>query len=54
MAIQKVDESRLENRRVILLEDDSANFVPQLQSPFANFDAKDRQDEILKLLISPQ
>jgi len=42
MAIQKVDKSGFENRRVIWLESESVDFVSQLQSPFANSDAKDR------------
>jgi len=54
VAIQKVDESWFENRWVILLENDSVNLISQLQSPFPNFDTENREDEILKFLISPQ
>jgi len=54
MAIQKVDESWFENRWVILLENYSINPISQLRSPFANFKAKNRQDEILELFIRPQ
>jgi len=53
MIIQKIDKSWFENRRMILLENYSIHFVSQFQSPFANADAKNRENDVLELFISP-
>jgi hypothetical protein len=54
MTIKKVDESGFKDIGIIFFEDDTVYLIPQLFSPLTNFDAKNREDQILDLLISPQ
>jgi hypothetical protein len=53
MAIKKVEQSGLEYSWMILFKNDSANFISQLRSPFPNSSTKNRQNEILQLLVCP-
>jgi hypothetical protein len=54
MTIQKIYKSGFEYRRVILFDNCIANFISQLQTPFTNFNTKNREDQILQLFVSPQ
>jgi hypothetical protein len=54
MTIKKIDESGFKDIGIIFFEDDTVYLIPQFLSPLTNFDAKNREDQILDFFISPQ
>lgn len=54
LSVKKVNESGFENIRMVFFENYRLDFVSQLKSPLTNSNAEDGQNQILKVLISPQ